>query len=552
MANQPHKIITFEHRRDPKYLKVLRERLSVDGENGLIARALPLPEPIELEGMRFKKRCEVWFLGISGNNLFDRARTYIRDPGDIMVDVLEDLFRRHREFLEHEIWLRVRFLFIYPYSSYAMSVINAETTSRRCAISGDAIHPASQQEYQVDDDRFKASSFFLSQKKNLNLIQEWIEKYDWNPSRKGSSLSVRFTPISPNMCVLIANDTSFCDSYILAKERRFDDRLLFSCPLLKIEKAEHEWAFASITDHFRYLWQLNVTLDCDGATDYEPGEQDSLGKIKPPENITFEHKAKRLVMAGHLQRGTERQWIMKVRRQLARYVTSPEESVKFERIFISCSWDDNEYGEPRPHGLALKIRDWILNDISRAEPNLQPIIVQGNPGERLSDTLFNLLDTSTLGIFLLTDDIQLRDENGQIAERMSRNNVYHELGYLMRSVESDKKIFIGLELGVKLASNLSNSIYRPIKSKARLKEARKGSENSEITFVQAFHLYIDILDWLRKESALLRDETFCDALALHEQRLREQAELLNLSDPTELSNKLKEMREAFCNQSQSL
>jgi predicted nucleotide-binding protein len=338
----------------------------------------------------------------------------------------------------------------------------------------------------------------------------------------------------------------------LAKERRFDDRLLFSCPLIKVEKADHEWAFASLANHYRYLWQMNITLDCSGATEYEPGIQDSLGKIRPPEHITLEHKARRLVIAGHLQPGTERQWIMKVKRQLARYVTTPEETIKFERIFISCSWDDNEYGEPRPHGLALKIRDWIFNDISREEPNLQPIIVQGNPGERLSDTLFNLLDTSTLGVFLLTDDIQLRDENGQIVERMSRNNVYHELGYLMRSLESNKKIFIGLEVGVKLASNLTNSIYRPIKSKARLKESRKGSENSDVTIVQAFHLYLDILDWLRKESALLRHETFCDALSQHEQRLRENAELLTSSDQTDLSNKLKEMREISCTQNRSL
>lgn len=548
MSTTPNQIITYAHRRHSDYLSELRARLSVSGDKGLMARALPLDQPKELNGKLYKRICEISFLGLSANNLFDRARAFIRDGGEIMVDTLDELFRRHQEFEDNSIWLAVRFLFVYPYSTYAMSIINAETTERRCAIAGGSVHPAEQQEFQVDEDRFKAASLFKSQKNSLNLIQEWIEKYNWIP-RDGHSIAVRFTPLSPNMCALIINDVAFCDSYLMAKKYRYDDRLLFSCPLVQIDKEDYDEAFAGLENHFRYLWQMNITLDCTGATEFQRGVQDSLGKIKPPAKVSFENRARRLVERNHLTKGLERQWVMKTKRQFYRYITMPEESIKFERIFISCSWYDNEYGESTPNGLAQKIKKWILNDLNRDEPNLEPIIVQGAPGERFSDSLFHLLETSTLGIILLTDDMQLRDETGQIVERLSRHNVYHELGYLMRSVESEKKIFIALELGVKLASNLTNNIYRTFKSTTKIKEARK-VENIDITMVQACYLYIDVLDWLRKESSLLRTESVCYAISQHELRIKESFGVLTPSDQKETLDKLRVLKEECCNNKQ--
>lgn len=549
MSTIPNQIVTYAHRRDRDYLHELRARLSVTGEEGLMARAVPLDSPKEVNGKIYKRKCEISFLGLSANNLFDRARAFIRDGDDIMVEVMEELCRRHQEFEDNNIGLAVRFLFVYPYSTYAMSIINAETTERRCAIAGDSVHPAEQQEFQVDEDRFKAASLFKSQKNTLNLIQEWIEKYNWIP-RDGHSIAVRFTPLSPNLCALIVNDVAFCDSYLMAKKYRYDDRLLFSCPLVQIDKETNHEAFAGLENHFRYLWQMNITLDCAGATEFQRGVQDSLGKIKPPAKVSYENRARRLVERQHLAKGLERQWVMKTKRQFYRYITMPEESVKFERIFISCSWYDNEYGESMPNGLALKIKKWILNDLNRDEPNLEPIIVQGAPGERFSDSLFHLLETSTLGIILLTDDVQIRDENGQIVERLSRHNVYHELGYLMRSVESEKKIFIALELGVKLASNLTNNIYRTFKSATKIKEARK-AENVDITLVQACYLYIDILDWLRKESSLLRTESVCYAISQHELRIKESFGVLTPSDQKETLDKLRVLKEECCNNKQA-
>ena len=103
-----------------------------------------------------------------------------------------------------------------------------------------------------------------------------------------------------------------------------------------------------------------------------------------------------------------------------------------------------------------------------------------------------------------------------------------------------------MEQCVKLASNLTNNIYRSIKSKAKIKEARK-TENFDISLVQACYLYIDVLDWLRKESSLLRTESLCYAISQHELRIKESFGVLTPSDQKETLDKLRVLKEEYCN-----
>ena len=52
MAQQ--EIVAFPHRRDKSYLADLRDRLSLDGKNGLIARAIPLEQPRGCNGKSYQ------------------------------------------------------------------------------------------------------------------------------------------------------------------------------------------------------------------------------------------------------------------------------------------------------------------------------------------------------------------------------------------------------------------------------------------------------------------------------------------------------------------
>ncbi|HXO25993.1 MAG TPA: hypothetical protein VOA80_01485 [Thermoanaerobaculia bacterium] len=164
----------FSSRRDDSYLRLLHDHLAIER---LKATSVPPSEGGAwiVNGSTFARRCTISFLGIAGRNFFDRNRAFLRD-GDhsaILTSDLEEVFKCHQSFLADDIWLRVRFLFVYPYSTFAMSIINAETTTRRSSIARESIHPTSQVELHVDEDRFKGSSLFQSQRLALKTIQQW-------------------------------------------------------------------------------------------------------------------------------------------------------------------------------------------------------------------------------------------------------------------------------------------------------------------------------------------------------------------------------------------
>jgi hypothetical protein len=523
-------MITYQNRRDKRYLDTLRNMLSIDA---LVANAVELPfgnEYRHIEGKTYQKRCDIAFIGLSANTLFDRTNRYLSSDG-VMVDKMEEIFKRHDDFMKANIWLRIRCLLLYPYSTHALSIINAESNVRRCAMIGECVHPSMQRKMHVSQDQFYASSLYNGQKNTLNLIQEWMEKYNWK-NRRGNSISVRFTPVSPNLCGLIVNNKAFCDSYILAKERRGHKRLVFSSPLTEIDRQEDDLAFRSLENHLNYLWQLNITLDCGDATQYEWGKQDSLGSINRPNSITFFDKSARLVKRGYITEKESNNWRLMTKKQFDRYIALPTEDNPHEKIFISCSWKADTHGNMEPNEIASNIEKWLKEDITESIPKLLPVIMRGDVGDDLSQTLYNLLDTSMLGIVLLTDDVQIKDEQGMIVERSSRTNVYHELGYLMGRLEDRdsyfqgrKKVFIALEKGVKIATNVGVKLHAPIESGEELK-ARK----AEVSLTQSCYLYTRILVWLNESSLLLEKQVFQNALASHKLRINEAGRELEKGD----------------------
>ncbi len=521
-------MIIYQNRTDKRYLDTLRKILSIDA---LMANAVELPHSDEyrqIEDRTYEKRCDIAFIGLSANTLFDRTNRYL-SPEGVMVNEMEEIFQRHDEFMKANIWLRIRCLLLYPYSTHALSIINAESNVRRCAMDGECVHPSVQTKMHVSEDEFYASSLYNSQKNTLNLIQEWMEKYNWKNMR-GNSVSIRLTPVSPNLCGLIINDKVFCDSYILSKERRGHKRLVFSSPLIQIDRKDDDLAFRSIENHINYLWQLNITLDCGDATQYEWGKQDSLGSINRPNLITFVRKVKRLIDRKYITEEESNNWRLMTKKQFDRYISLPTEDYPHEKIFISCSWKADRNGNLEPNEIASNLNKWLKEDITKSIPNLLAVIMRGIVGDDLSQTLYNLLDTSMLGIVLLTDDIQIKDGQGKVVERFSRPNIYHELGYLMCGLEKNNlqgknRVFISLEKGVNIASNASVKIHEHIESSEELQE-----KNVDISFTQSCYLYTRILDWLNEVSVLLVKPVFQSALSKHRQRVKDAIRELDKED----------------------
>ena len=412
---------TYAHRHDPDYLERLREVLSVDH---LIETATELPDDHysrKKTGAEATKQCEIAFVGFSATNLFDRSRRSEESAWRATEAVLSKESRQRM--VDENIWLRVRLLFLYPYSTHAMSIINAENSSRRTATCGHRLHPFKQQYLHVAEDDFYASSLYRGLKNSLRTIQEWIDgteviedgvlKQTGFPNRDDNSVEVRFTPINPNLCGLIINRHAFCDPYILAKERRWDRALSVAAPLVEVDgngDAANRQAFGALVDHCRYLWQLNVTLDCKDATHYEPNKQESLAKIKRPAEISFEHKADRLSEErkysrprGVLTSEERSKWILRAKRQFSRYRTLPVEDNPDEHVFIACGWEAEGRDQRQPNTLATNLEEWLRADITRNGTSaLDARILRGAVGDSLPARLYDMLGASFLGIVLLT------------------------------------------------------------------------------------------------------------------------------------------------------
>lgn len=514
MKNEnPEGIFVFEHRRSENYLNFLKERLSIEGENGLINRAIPVPS--EWKGRtKHKKMCQISFLGISANNLFDKGKNFLRDGLPILSHEMQEILRLQKKFEDAGIWLRIRFLFTYPFSTHAMSIINAEMTHDRCEINGDWRHPSEQTDFQVDWKKFHGSTFVRGQRLTLTHIENWLNKYDFYNERGNRSFIVRFTPVSPNVCTLIINDTIVCDSYLLAKENRHTERLIYKHPIVKIERGKKGttgyYSFQYLMDHFQYLWQLNITLDCGDATKYVRGKKESLCDINLPEEVSFRLKAERLVEQKCLKKENLQSWILKTKNQFKRYVSIPEKASEEERIFISCSWVNN-----RPNNIAEQLHNWIESDFTNNSiPGLKPTLVRGRPGEMISQLVYEGLDNCELGIVLLTNDLKSTSIASGKESINSKPNIYHELGYLMckfnATKEKRKKLLIASEnseLG--LASNIKNFIFVDL------------TEDEEVVKIHSF--YTAVLKWLYDTSILLEQNIniFYEVIRIHKDRIVE-------------------------------
>jgi len=306
----------------------------------------------------------------------------------------------------------------------------------------------------VDEDTFKQSTFVWSQSLMLQQLQEWVDKYSWMQSSLNRA-AVRFVPFSPNLCILIVNDTIFADAYLLAKERRTATYCASLAPLVQIDKDLDQEIFSALEDHFRYLWDLDVTLDCEDATHYRRGQPDSLKHVKPPSKIGFDAKAKRIKeKSPNLTEEELQKWKFKASRLLNRYSMLPAPTPRSESLFITCSWERGADQRAVPNSYAQELSGTLEIDFGRmrSDPLLSVHIMEGVAGEFLTKQLYARLEESTLGLILMTADIQSQD-----GKAYSKPNVYHELGYLMKQLGAERIILV-CEEGIVIPSNIHDVI----------------------------------------------------------------------------------------------
>jgi hypothetical protein len=491
----------FEHRRDEEYLQVLRERLTIDGPNGLLAKAVKIANPIQHEDKIYTRCCRIDFAGVAATNLFDAGHNIV--PTSV-ADCIEELFAKYESLNNKGVFIKLRFLLVYPYCTYAIARMQAELSRNRSSMR----HPQYNRDFHlvesVDEDMFKQSSFVRAQTLMLEQLQEWVDRYEWSPLVKkesGESINrafIRFASVSPNTCVLFVNDTIFTDAYLLAKELRETKRLAHLAPLVQIDKSASPKTFDAFDDHFRYIWDLDQTIYADDATYYQTGKPNTLKLVKPPEKITYENKAAYIkIKAPSFSDVDIQKWRFKVSRVLNRHCTLPAATPSSESLFITCSWEKGKDGRSIPNLYAQELLTVLEIDFGRVRPDpvLSIHIMEGVAGEFLTRQLYARLEESTLGLILMTGDIQ-----GNDGKLYCRPNVYHELGFLMKHIGTDRVIIVREE-GIVIPSNIQDVI------------------RVEFSKDKIILCYTEILQWLARTCSFSRS-TILEALQKHHTRLQ--------------------------------
>lgn len=443
----------YSSRKAAEYLDNLRELLRHDL---LVENAITLTHPKNIRGSSYNKFIKIDFIGVSASTLLDGSN--MLDNSNVYKE-FKDLLLMSEKLISEGVFLKVRFLFEYQYSVAAYSRIQAETGFLRASMSEPAYSRDFELTEQVDEYLFNGSFTVTAQQSNLrhlqNLERELHEKHGWNSKENPSSITLRFTPISSGFCAMFINNVLFLDPYVFAKKRREDNKLFINTPLIEINNTteEDKESFSAFEDHFRYLWELDTTLDCEDATFYQRDVMNSLGRLRTPQNIDFESKASRIcTMKGWEDDDHGIRWKKQVAGKFNQYCSDLSPTVTNETLFITCSWRKDNDGIVSPNNYAQLLHKYLTEDFSQSPSPLFSVkIMEATPSEFLSNQLYQSLDNSTLGIVLMTKDIESEEKY------YCKPNVYHELGYLMKQL-GKKRMIILKESDVVPPSNIQDII----------------------------------------------------------------------------------------------
>jgi len=442
----------YKKRDSKEYITKLKQLLSVENAKD---NAFIIKSEKKVSNKTYDKCIKVDFIGIAGSTLFDTGRI---SANQNVFKELKELLNQTKSLNEDGYFLKLRFLLEYPYSISAYTRIQAEYTRRRSCIEEPIFQRNLTLTEQVDKEIFEGSTFVSTQKSMLRQVQELYEElYStqlWNSDIGPNKFAIRFTPVSPGMCCLFINNHLFYDIYTLAKEKRTDNRCRPFCPITEITKKGDAISFLAFEDHFRYLWDLDITMDCEDATYFSIGVTDSLSKIKPPHQINFLSKVGRL--KSKLPNTKEKEfniWSSGINRLMNRFCANLSPTPSSESIFITCSWEEKPGLKPEPHRWAQELYADLQDDLN---DNISPIasvkILEAALTEFLSNELYSTMEDSTIGIIILTKDIEAKD-----GKFYSKPNVYHELGYMMKHLTRNRMMILA-ESGVTIPSNIQNIV----------------------------------------------------------------------------------------------
>lgn len=451
-------------------------------------------------GKEYNKCCRIDYSGLAATTLLDSACLYVNN--DKVPNQFEKIFSIAEELNKNDIFVKMRFLFMYPYASSFFSIIQAESSSNRSAVDSPAFLRDFQITDEVDDETFYASASVRNLKHSLVHLQELIKKYNWD-NESPNSIRVRFTPIDIKLSLIIINNSLYYSPYLLAKNKRTSDKLSLMAPVLHLDRKSDESTFLQFEDHFRYLWDLDTTMVCEDATAFDINSTKSLSKIRPPSQVIFDAKAKLIQTKINAQsEGIAsdeeiRNWKFRLKHILQRFSADTRPTPSKEAVFIACSWEIGKDSKSSPNKYATELSEWLEHDFgnSRNVPLISVHVLEASTGGSLAQQVYARLREATLAIILLTKDIECSK-----GDYHSKANVLHEMGYLMRQLDSGRLIVLS-EKGVIVPSNIRDNVY------------------IEFSSDKLSLCYREVVKWLGGKSSLIPSDIIANALSAHVERM---------------------------------
>ena len=489
----------FKNRFDKNYLSSLKKELSL---NQLIKTSFHIKHPREKDGKTFEKCCRIDFMGLSATSLLDIGCNYIPD-NTIPLQFME-VMNNVDKFNDKGIFLKIRFLFAYPFSTSFLSLVQAETTTQRSSTEEPAFLRDFRTIAEVDEDTFSSSTTTQNLKNSLEHLQQLIDSPKWF-NQTANTVRIRFTPADVNVCMLLVNDSLYYDPYLYSKTNRMHKSLTLNSPVALLAREKDDETIQYFEDHFRYIWDLDTTLVCDDATFYIPGTPNTLKKLRKPDQVTYEKKADRIKKQrfeqSHVERTDDeiRGWEFKVHHLLKHYTSTTKPVPSIETVFIACSWHEGKDGRSSPNEYARTLAEWLDYDFGRKLPNpyLLTQILVAPAGGSLTNEIYPHLRDATMGIVILTSDI--KSDKGQ---HYSKPNIYHELGFLMCQIESSRLLVLK-EDGAHVPTNISDVVHVDF-----------AAEKLALS-------YREIIGWVQKNCHLIKNDLIVNAYNSHSARLNE-------------------------------
>jgi hypothetical protein len=434
----------------------LRTLLAVDGVEGLLNTAQTLHAPFPHNQQIYDKAICVDFHGLSATALFGRGLTEITPY--CFFDELNHLAGCAADLNQQGIIVKIRILLLYPYASSGQARIQAEMNRVRSSIEEPFFHRGIKFMEQITEHSFTGSSLVTTMHSVLTLIDEWRDNLgpDHPLLNYPNRLDVRFSCLHPGGWGLRINEHYFFDIYPMAKRDRYERRCQNArLPLIEITSSKDPEAYKVYCDHFRYLWDHDVTIDYRDAIQ---GDETTRNlRLLPPQKVTFEHTSKRVLGFGGKADDSESVFNYKKKastilmRFCPPFLPWPEKEI----VFIACSWRGVA---PRPISEADTLKRLLERDFQNKTPLSAPQIeirmVFTSPGNELQSTINSALNEATIGVAFLSPELSCGQAHGGEIH-IARPNVYFELGYLMGRLTTDR-ILLFVESSVQPPSNLAN------------------------------------------------------------------------------------------------